>query len=59
MIEIIVYSTIDGTIIKSVTCKESDAPFQCMENQSWMQHAPVDDSAFKVNLSTMEIVPID
>lgn len=59
MIEIIVYSTIDGLIFKSVTCRESDAPLQCMENQAWMQHSPVDDSAFKVDLSTLEIVPID
>lgn len=58
MIDIIVYSTIDGMIFKSVTCKEEDAPLQCGPNQAWMQHIPVDDSAYKVDLETLEIVPI-
>lgn len=58
MIEIIVYSTVDGMIFKSVTCKPEDAPLQCGPDQAWMEHAPVDDSAYKVDLETLEIVPI-
>jgi len=58
MIEIIVYSTVDGMIFKSVTCKTEDAPLQCGPDQAWMEHAPVDDSEYMVDLSTLEIVPI-
>lgn len=59
MIEIIVYSTIDGIIFKSVTCKEEDAPLQCGPDQAWMEHAPVDDSMYKVDLNTLDIIPIE
>lgn len=59
MIEIIVYSTVDGMIFKSVTCKEEDAPLQCGSDQAWMEHAPVDDSMYKVDLNTLDIIPIE
>jgi hypothetical protein len=59
MIEIIVYSTIDGMIFKSVTCKEEDASLQCGPDQAWMEHKPVDDSLYKVDLNTLDIIPIE
>lgn len=59
MIEIIVYSTIDGMISKSVTCKQEDAPLQCGSDQAWMEHEPVDDSMYKVDLNTLDIIPIE
>lgn len=55
----IVYSTIDGDIRVNIQCIPEDIAVQCQPNEAWMEHAPVDDSAFKVDLSTMEIVPID
>ena len=58
MIQIIVYSTINGMISKSVTCQTQDAELQCGPDETWMEHSPVDDSEYMVDLSTLEIVPI-
>ena len=46
-------------IVKSVTCKEEDAPLQCGPDQAWMEHEPVDDSLYKVDLNTLDIIPIE
>lgn len=58
MIQIVVYSTIDGIISKSVTCQEQDAALQCGPNEAFIIHEPVDDALYKVDLETLEIVPI-
>lgn len=54
----IVYSIIDGDIRVNIQCIPEDIAMQCGPNESWMEHIPVDDSAYKVDLSTLEIVPI-
>lgn len=54
----IVYNTLDGDIRVNVQCTEEEIQLQCRENEAWMEHARVDDSAYKVDLETLEIVPI-
>lgn len=54
----IVYSTIDGDIRVNIQCVPDEIELQCKENEAWMEHDPVDDSAYKVDLETLEIVPI-
>lgn len=54
----IVYSTIDGDIRVNIQCVPEDIQMQCKPNETWMEHAHVDDSLYKVDLNTLEIVPI-
>lgn len=54
----IVYSTIDGDIRVNIQCVPDEIELQCKENEAWMEHDPVDDSAYKVDLEALEIVPI-
>lgn len=55
----IVYSTIDGDIRVNIQCIPEDIQMQCRENETWMQHDPVDDSLYKVDLNTLAIIPIE
>lgn len=54
----IVYNTLDGDIRVNVQCTKDEIQLQCRENEAWMEHTPVDDSAYKVDLETLEIVPV-
>lgn len=54
----IVYSTIDGDIRVNIQCIPEDIQIQCRDNEAWMQHPFVNDAEYKVDLTTMEIVPI-
>ncbi len=54
----IVYSTIDGDIRVNIQCVPDDIEMQCSDNEQWMQHSYVDDSLYKVDLNTLEIIPI-
>ena len=55
----IVYSTIDGDIRVNVQCLPEEIQLQCKENEAWMEHEPVDDSLYKVDLNTLDIIPIE
>lgn len=55
----IVYSTIDGDIRVNIQCVPEDIQMQCGENENWMEHAYVDDSLYKVDLNTLDIIPIE
>lgn len=54
----IVYSTIDGDIRVNIQCVPEDIQMQCQENEAWMEHEYVNDAEYKVDLSTLEIVPV-
>lgn len=56
---IIVYSTIDGDILRSVYCQDGMQDLQCGENEAWIEHEFVDDSLYKVDLNTLAIIPIE
>lgn len=55
----IVYSTIDGDIRVNIQCVPEDIQMQCRENETWMEHPYVDDSLYKVDLNTLDIIPIE
>lgn len=59
MIQIVVYSTLDGMIAKCCGCGEEMADLQCGEDQAWLEHEMVDDSQFKVDLETLTVVAIE
>lgn len=58
MINIVVYLQADGSILRCVTCPSEMADLQCSEGEAWLEHERVDDTAFKIDLDTLEIVPI-
>lgn len=58
MIHLVIYNTLDGSILRCVTCPESMAQEQCSAEESWLVSPPVDDNLFKVDLETLEIVPV-
>jgi hypothetical protein len=56
---IIIYKTESGDITKSITCPEDMVEIQYdHETENFMEHDRVDDALYKVDLSTMQIVPI-
>lgn len=54
----IVYNTINGDIRVNIQCIAEDIQMQCGVNEAYLEHEWVDDSAYKVDLETLEIVPI-
>ena len=54
----IVYSTIDGDIRVNIQCIPEDIQMQCLENETWMEHEYVNDSLYKVDLNTLDIIPV-
>lgn len=54
----IVYDKTTGLIRANIQCIPEDIEIQCGENEVWMQAGPVVDAEYKVDVSTMEIVPI-
>ena len=55
----VVYNTSTGSIIKSVSCPANMADAQCGPGEAWIEHDLVDDSKFRVDLDTLEIVPTE
>lgn len=55
----IVYSTIDGDIRVNIQCIPEDIEMQCRENETWMAHEYVNDALFKVDLNTLDIIPVE
>lgn len=55
----IVYSTIDGDIRVNIQCVPEDIQMQCGPNETWMEHEHVNDALFKVDLNTLDIIPIE
>lgn len=56
---IVVYNTLDGDIIKCATCPDGMEDIQCGPNEAWIEHEWVDDSLYKVDLNTLDIIPIE
>lgn len=55
---IIIYDTDAGTINRCVTCPEEMAQEQCGPSEDWLEHDWVDDSKYKIDLTTLTVVPI-
>lgn len=58
MTNIIIYSLTDGDILRCVICPIGMENDQCGEGEAWIAHDRVDDTAFKVDLATLEVVPV-
>ncbi len=58
MINMVIYKISDGDILRCVNCPESMADLQLGEGEDWIEHENVDDTKFKVNLETGDIVPV-
>lgn len=56
---IIIYDTATGAIHRCVTCPPEMAAEQCRADESYIEHDWVDDSKYKVDLETLEVIPID
>lgn len=57
---IIIYETDSGKIIKSMTCPEEMISIQYDHaTQNFLEHDRVDDTMFKVDLNTLEIIPVE
>lgn len=59
MINIVIYKTSNGDITRCVTCPAEMADLQVEDGEAWLEHDRVDDTLYKVDLQTMEIVPIN
>lgn len=58
MIHIVIYNEADGDIIRCTSCPMGMQDIQCGNDEAWIEHERVDDTLFKVDLSTLEIVPV-
>lgn len=56
--KIIVFSMSDGAILRNVECPADSAEIQCGDGEWFVEHEPVDDEAFKVDVATLALVPI-
>lgn len=59
MKSIIVYSLADGDILRCVACPEGMEQLQCHNGEAYIEHERVDDTKYKIDLTTLEIVPVD
>ncbi len=55
---IIIYDTRDGDIKRNVECPPDSAQAQCEEHEAWLEHPEVDDSANRLDLTTLTVVPL-
>jgi hypothetical protein len=55
---IIVYKVSDGDILRCVTCPDGMESIQCHEGEDYIEHGRVDDRAYKIDLATLEVVPV-
>lgn len=58
MISIIIYSSETGDILRCVACPKDMSDIQCGAKEAWIEHDLVDDTAFKVDLDTLQVVAI-
>ena len=58
MINIVIYKISDGDILRCVSCPEEMADLQLNTGEDWIEHEKIDDTQFKVNLETSEIIPV-
>lgn len=58
MINIVIYNLANGDILRCVTCPIEMADIQCQEGEGWLEHERVDDTLYKVDMSTLEIVSV-
>lgn len=56
---IIIYETATGIINRCVSCPEEMVDSQCGPSESYIEHDWVDDSKYKIDLETLEVVLID
>lgn len=54
----IIYDLATGQIRRCGICVESDFAYQANDGEGIIEHDRVDDSKFKVDLETLEIIPI-
>lgn len=57
MISMVIYKISDGDILRCVTCPEEMVDIQLGAGEAWVEHERIDDTQFKVDLETDEIVP--
>ena len=58
MINIVIYNLIDGDILRCVTCPIEMADIQCQEGEGWLEHERVNDIEYRVELTTLQVIPI-
>ena len=58
MINIIIYKTLDGDIVRCVYCLSGTEEMQCGEGEAWIEHEKVNDAEYKVDLETLQVVPV-
>ena len=58
MTNMVIYKTSDGDILRCITCPEEMVDIQLGAGEAWIEHERVDDTQFKVNLDTGEIIPV-
>lgn len=58
MINMIIYKTSDGDILRCVSCPEGMAELQIGADEAWIEHENVNDTKFKVDLETLKIIAV-
>ena len=58
MKNIVIYNVIDGDIVRCVTCPEGMVEIQCRTGEAYIEHDRIDDTLYKVDLETLQIVEI-
>ena len=58
MKNIIIYNVVDGDITRCVTCPQSMVDIQCNAGEAYIEHDRIDDTLYKVDLETLQIVEI-
>lgn len=58
MNRIIVYDKDTGIIARCVCCPNGMEDVQCHENELYIEGGPVDDSQYKIDLVTLEIISL-
>lgn len=56
---IVIYQKDTGSISRCVSCPDGMQDIQCGNEENWIEHDWVDDSKYRVDLVTLEIVLID
>lgn len=59
MKSIIVYSLTDGDILRCVICPDGMEALQCHDGEAYIEHERVNDVLYKIDLTTLEIIPVD
>lgn len=58
MNSILVYRVSDGDILRCVICPVGMEDHQCNDGEAWIAHDRVDDATNKIDLNTMQVVPV-